>query len=219
MTNLKIWQVVLIVIAIWLAIAVGTFSVYRLVPGINGPGVFGDSFGVVNSLFSGLAFALLFYSTWLQRKELESQRTELELQREELMLTRKEFAQQNETMKIQRFESTFFNLIRIIGEQKNDKMVDAVISGLTNLEPDSEFKPDALGANDAQLGLDLIDTTIDCIRLIMGLSEDHRAFYIDLLSSNLSFHYKKCIIVLWEKKYDRTSLMTEYEIERFRARH
>ena len=47
-------------------------------------GTFGDMFGAVNALFSGLAFAGLIYTAMMQREELE-------LQREELGLTRQEF--------------------------------------------------------------------------------------------------------------------------------
>ena len=48
-------------------------------------GSFGDSFGAINSLFSGLAFAGIIYTILLQRKELS-------LQRKELTDTRKELA-------------------------------------------------------------------------------------------------------------------------------
>lgn len=44
-------------------------------------GQFGDSFGVLNSLFSGLAFSGVIITILLQRKELALQRTELELTR------------------------------------------------------------------------------------------------------------------------------------------
>ncbi|QGY47849.1 hypothetical protein GM418_30595 [Maribellus comscasis] len=37
----------------------------------------GDSFGAINSLFSGLAFGGLIYTILLQRKELELQREEI----------------------------------------------------------------------------------------------------------------------------------------------
>ncbi len=47
-------------------------------------GQFGDMFGVVNALFSGLAFAGVIYAILLQRKELQLQRQELELTRHEL---------------------------------------------------------------------------------------------------------------------------------------
>ena len=81
----------------------------------NERGTFGDQFGAVNALFSGLAFAGLIYTIILQRHDLKLQRRDLRLQREELALTRKEmeeqtaeFEKQNETLKIQRFENTFF---------------------------------------------------------------------------------------------------------------
>lgn len=45
---------------------------------------FGDSFGAINSLFSGLAFAGIIYTILLQRQELQLQRQELKNTREEL---------------------------------------------------------------------------------------------------------------------------------------
>lgn len=45
---------------------------------------FGDSFGAVGVLFSGLALAGVVVTVWLQRQELAIQREELELTREEL---------------------------------------------------------------------------------------------------------------------------------------
>lgn len=69
-------------------------------------GTFGDMFGAVNSLFSGLAFAGIIITIILQSRELC-------LQRNELTETRKEFNIQNHTLKLQRFENTFFNLLSI----------------------------------------------------------------------------------------------------------
>jgi hypothetical protein len=50
-------------------------------------GQLGDLFGAVNSLFSGLAFAGLIYTVYLQREELSLQRKELQLTRDELQRT------------------------------------------------------------------------------------------------------------------------------------
>lgn len=69
-------------------------------------GTFGDMFGSVNALFSGLALAGIILTILLQRKELK-------LQREELRDTRAEFETQNETLKLQRFENTFFSLLNL----------------------------------------------------------------------------------------------------------
>lgn len=47
-------------------------------------GTFGDSFGAINSLFSGLAFAGIIYTIILQKNELQLQRQELAYTRREL---------------------------------------------------------------------------------------------------------------------------------------
>lgn len=47
-------------------------------------GTFGDMFGAVNSLFSGLALAGIVYAIFLQRRDLKIQRDDLELTRKEL---------------------------------------------------------------------------------------------------------------------------------------
>lgn len=72
-------------------------------------GAFGDQFGSVNALFSGFALAGILYTIMLQKKELALQRIELED-------TRKEFQTQNMTLKKQRFENTFFNLLSLHNE-------------------------------------------------------------------------------------------------------
>lgn len=59
---------------------------------IDKSGVFGDSFGLLTSLFSGLAFAGIIITILLQREELKHQREELKLQREEIAENRKELA-------------------------------------------------------------------------------------------------------------------------------
>lgn len=76
-------------------------------------GQFGDMFGAVNALFSGLAFGGIIITILLQKKELRLQRKELKLQRTEMQETRKEFIEQNRNLRRQRFENTFFNMISI----------------------------------------------------------------------------------------------------------
>lgn len=62
-------------------------------------GVFGDSFGVLTALFSGLAFAGLLITIFYQREDLG-------LTKEELRLTREE-------IKAQHLETTFFHMLRL----------------------------------------------------------------------------------------------------------
>lgn len=82
-------------------------------------GVFGDKFGAINALFSGLAFAGIIFTIFLQKRELS-------LQREEIEETRKEFIQQNETLKKQRFENTFFQLLRLHNDIVDKLKIKAV---------------------------------------------------------------------------------------------
>lgn len=77
----------------------------------NERGTFGDKFGAVNALFSGLAFAGLIFTIVLQKKELSLQREELQLTRKEMEEQTAEFEKQNSTLRLQRFENTFFQLL------------------------------------------------------------------------------------------------------------
>ena len=74
-------------------------------------GVFGDQFGAVNALFSGLAFAGLIYTILLQKEELKAQREELTLTRQEIEGQKLELKAQNETLALQRFENSFFSML------------------------------------------------------------------------------------------------------------
>lgn len=92
---------------------------------------FGDFIGgIVGSLWS-LAGVILFYVALTEQRSdikinrqaleaqvgaLKQQTVEFELQREELYETRKVFKEQSETLKIQRFENTFFQLLNLYHE-------------------------------------------------------------------------------------------------------
>lgn len=90
-----------------LALCVIVFAgIYFMTYLFNKPNEAGDTAGLVNGLFSALAFAGVIYAIFLQRHELEMQREELKGQREE-------FTTQNETLKRQRFENTFFNMLHL----------------------------------------------------------------------------------------------------------
>ncbi len=91
--------VTIVIIGLW----IGTYFLLKDKPEVT-RGTFGDMFGSINALFSGLALAGIILTILLQRKELK-------LQRQELMDTRLEFKTQNETLKLQRFENTFFSLL------------------------------------------------------------------------------------------------------------
>lgn len=87
------------------------------------PHEFGDSAGAVNGLFSALAFAGVIYAILLQKKELGLQRKELKYTRQELKEQKNEFILQNETLRHQRFENTFFQMLTLQQE---------IVSGLNH---------------------------------------------------------------------------------------
>ncbi len=69
-------------------------------------GTFGDMFGAVNALFSGLAFAGLLIAIYLQRKELE-------LQRRDFLDSIDELKNQTNQFQKQSFENTFFEMLKL----------------------------------------------------------------------------------------------------------
>jgi hypothetical protein len=84
----------------------------------NNANEMGDSFGIVNSLFSGLAFAGLIVTILLQKEELKEQRKEIIQQTKALNQQSKELESQKVVLENQllhsnhqRFETTFFNMI------------------------------------------------------------------------------------------------------------
>jgi Putative phage abortive infection protein len=69
-------------------------------------------FGAVNALFSGLAFAGLIITIWLQNKQLEQQR-------DQLAETKEEMNKQKEAMDKQGVENKFFQLLGVHHEIVN----------------------------------------------------------------------------------------------------
>lgn len=70
-------------------------------------GQFGDSFGAINSLFSGLAFAGVIFTILLQRHELALQREELKLTRMELQRSAEAQEKSQHTLSLQVKEQRF----------------------------------------------------------------------------------------------------------------
>jgi hypothetical protein len=82
LSALLLGGVVLAVLVYAVALVALTWPVSEL--SIEKSGVFGDSFGLLTSLFSGLAFAGLIITIVMQKDELAMQREELKLQRSAL---------------------------------------------------------------------------------------------------------------------------------------
>ena len=76
-------------------------------------GLFGDSFGMITSLFSGAAVILLIITLIIQKKEYKITRDEFELSRKAQEQSSKALEIQAKTLKLQQFDNTFFNLMNM----------------------------------------------------------------------------------------------------------
>ncbi|MNF66459.1 hypothetical protein D3C84_482520 [compost metagenome] len=89
------------------ALIISTWPIDEL--SIAKSGTFGDSFGALNALFTGLGFAGLLITIFLQREDLR-------LTRSELSETRKEIKQQSVTFQQQQFEDSFYRVLALYKE-------------------------------------------------------------------------------------------------------
>ncbi|MEM1223439.1 MAG: hypothetical protein AAGH40_11840, partial [Verrucomicrobiota bacterium] len=119
---------VLLVVGLWSA---SGFVLYNS----ESRGTFGDMFGAVNALFSGLAFAFLIYTIFLQKEELSLQRNELKLTRSEIAEQKEIMRVQGKSMALQNFEGTFFQMLRLHNDILNhldiliDRQNNTVVTG------------------------------------------------------------------------------------------
>lgn len=94
-----LWRMSLLVIV--LAVVYG-ITIKCAAGGFENTGTFGDTYGALNTLFSGLAFAGIIASIWMQHEELKLQRKELELQRKEMAKQAQELKGQHDEIERQR---------------------------------------------------------------------------------------------------------------------
>lgn len=100
-----------IIVIIWAGTGFLLYDATAQTPTLGDRGTFGDMFGAVNALFSGLAFAGIIFTVLLQREELRLQRGELAETRRVMDEQRAQLEAQSETFVLQRFEGTFFLLL------------------------------------------------------------------------------------------------------------
>ena len=67
-----IFVVILFVVFPWVSVWVGTYQAFSTEPngGMTAHGQFGDAFGALNALFTGLAFAGLIITVFLQQDQV-----------------------------------------------------------------------------------------------------------------------------------------------------
>jgi hypothetical protein len=114
---------------------------------------FGDTFGSLNTLFTGLALIAVGWAAWMQKQELKVQQKALVDQIEETVQTRAVFQKQA-------FEATFFQMLKVFDDlaDRNQKYIEHVgtftlgflheiHSGKTILKP-----PEEIGVKEVQEG-------------------------------------------------------------------
>ena len=110
------WAIILVLFIMFIS----ALCIFKCIDSWDHRGQFGDLFGVVNALFSGLAFAGLIITIRQQHQDLEYQKQAIEQTNLEMKSQTKEFDKQNETLRIERFENTFFKMLEVQQSIVND---------------------------------------------------------------------------------------------------
>ncbi|QGQ95850.1 hypothetical protein EHS13_13665 [Paenibacillus psychroresistens] len=100
MKNIKIF--LYLALGIFLFWVLSYVIIFFVICDWDSRGTFGDTFGAINSLFAGLAFAGIIYTILLQKDELTLQRKDLNLQTKVLQLQVDEIARSANQLEMQR---------------------------------------------------------------------------------------------------------------------
>ncbi len=175
-------------------------------------GLFGDSFGAPNALFSGLAFVILIGALLMQKKELELQREELEATRAELTGQKMELEKQATALTEQVNSGTFFQMLsllaqsadaatfvdnkahgspRLTGEEALQRLVDRIRHAFSNLGTEhNEYTVRAVYEGNAKevrgtLGqyFALLESVLVCLR---QMCMDKNSLYAQILATQIS---------------------------------
>lgn len=110
-------------------------------------GTFGDMFGAVNSLFSGLAFLGVVYAIILQKTELSLQRKELELTRNELKKSAEAQERSEKALSIQAKameQTALINTLTASIQSLSSRIQGISLSGKTSVVEENKRRREAL---------------------------------------------------------------------------
>lgn len=171
----------------------------------------GDSFGILSSLFSGLAFAGLIVTIIMQNKTMKAQMEELELARKEykrqgdaLHAQKKILDEQFKAVQLQNFESTLYKLIEFKDKATKQKIGDSDSALIENIQ--KEFS-DGKVISRSQMSLfkshefDLyIRRIIKLLEfLTKGDGDSSKSFFKDLVFDSFLKEEKKMLFWFLEK--------------------
>lgn len=173
---------------------------------------FGDMFGAVNALFTGLAFAGVIITILLQKEELSRQSQEMQNSRVELQGQKIQLENQSKLLAQQAFENTFFqlleyhnNFIRLM-KYNNSGGNDAIRSLLEEFgrkyyegrasPTDLQFLQNIYGKfydNSKHHYLPFINNLLFALELIANAQIENKIFYANILKSQLSIKAKELV--------------------------
>ena len=146
-------------------------------------GEFGDKFGVVTSLFSGLAFVGLIYAIGLQIQEIKLQKIELQKNRDEMKINNAELKEQNEAMKVQNFNGAFYNEISNYSQSINNlafRHGNIDFKGVKALEAIGQLPREITKSSY------IAENLIHIIVMVMKSNIEDKSFYYNSIFSRLS---------------------------------
>jgi len=204
-------KVMAIMISIWsICFVIVVFFINT--NGVLYTGPFGDTFGIVNSLFSSLALGALWYSIQLQKQELTDTREVLE--------------SQSASARQQAFETTFFNMLNNTKSMMNYLTYTGTTSplcmDLVTEDLKSGLAPDHLRHGERQkIFQDTIGGTHETfyqlafsLRVLIDFvfahhnNKDVRRFYLRIVKSSLSPNTMD-FINFYDKYHSQASLSNE----------
>lgn len=134
----KVSALVLLVIAIWYNYPALLIYYFSGSSTVEFRAQFGDSYGALNTLFSGLAFTGIIVSIFLQSKELKATQKEFSTLADESSKQREQFEKQAAVMDRQLFENAFFQLLNLHIEMTSSIVVGPTINQQIVFEDTSE---------------------------------------------------------------------------------
>lgn len=159
---------------------------------LNSRGAFGDSWGGVNAIISAFAFAGVIVTLFLQNRDLNLQRKEMARQREE-------FEKENATLKYQRFENLFYNMLNLQQEIVN------------SLKFDYEEKKTELVPTGGEYGpipeQKIVNKSVSG-RVVFRFTFDDAEIYDN---KNIYYGYRKFLNVKGLSDYDNTWIPTYFD--------
>lgn len=203
------------------------FGVYYFWGKWENSGVFGDSFGMITSMFSGFAVILLIITLIIQKKEFRITRDEFELSRKAQESASNSMKLQSENLIAQRMDNIFFTLLEKRSNFLETKQIfnhpsfkhimssdiDAIFSEQTE-RTEAIKRTYRNYCSLKQNELYQIGRNTELILTIIGQIEHGKKFYIDIFKSILSIEeevYLKCYIFFEKDPNNLKDLINKFQ--------